>query len=219
MIGKVAGKRGPWTFAFAGLALGLVLGGGAAWIVPRLGASSTNTGANPGGSVGANASANPGGSVGANTGANPGSNTGAVPSAASTATTVRIAAVGDMACEAKSAPADSKALSCRQSSVSDAVLAANPSLMLALGDLQYEEGAPGKWDQYNNSYGRLRAITRPAPGNHEYLTPGAAGYYAYFPQWRGPSGNGYYSFDVGGWHLVALNSECTDAGGCGPGSP
>jgi hypothetical protein len=209
VIGKVAGKRGPWTLAFAGLALGLVLGGGAVWIVPRLSASSAGTGvgAHPGASVGANPSA----SVGANTGANTG--------ATSSATGVRIAAVGDMACEAKSAPANSKALLCRQQTVSDAVLAANPSLMLALGDLQYEQGAPGKWDQYNSSYGRLKTITRPAPGNHEYLTPGAAGYYAYFPEWAGPSGNGYYSFDVGGWHVVSLNSECADAGGCGPGSP
>jgi hypothetical protein len=86
-----------------------------------------------------------------------------------------------------------------------------------LGDLQYETGAA--WGPYDASFGRLLSITRPVPGNHEYLTPAAAGYFGYFGSRAGPKGLGYYSFDLGAWHLVALNSECQEAGGCGERSP
>jgi hypothetical protein len=133
-----------------------------------------------------------------------------------------IAAVGDMAC-APAATAEvagkADATRCRQQAVSDAILAARPAALLALGDLQYESGAPGDWEPYDRSYGRLRAITRPVPGNHEYLTAGAAGYFDYFKEVAGPAGRGYYSFDLGGWHLIALNSQCRQAGGCDAGSP
>jgi hypothetical protein len=101
-----------------------------------------------------------------------------------------------------------------------------PSAVLALGDLQYEDGAFEKFQaSYDPSWGRLKAITRPAVGNHEYLTPGAAGYFDYFNGFgnlTGPAGHrntGYYSFDVGAWHLIALNSNCSKSGGCGPNSP
>ena len=74
----------------------------------------------------------------------------------------------------------------------------------------------------------MKAITRPAPGNHEYQTGGgtncdtsgnAAGYYGYFGPAAGDPAKGYYSYDLGDWHLVALNSECGKAQGCGAGSP
>jgi hypothetical protein len=137
-----------------------------------------------------------------------------------------VAAVGDMACSPKaSAKTGESAKSedgpglCREMSVSDAMLAVRPSLLLALGDEQYENGAPQGWAPYDRSYGRLRDITRPAPGNHEYLTAGARGYYDYFGDRAGERGHGYYSFDAGGWHFVALNSQCQEVGGCGPGSP
>jgi acid phosphatase type 7 len=140
--------------------------------------------------------------------------------AGSTGPSVVIAAVGDMACTPQAtARARRGGSSCQQDAVSDAMLASRPAALLALGDEQYESGAPQDWDPYDRSYGRLRAITRPVPGNHEYLTPGAAGYSRYFGKLAAPAGTTYYSFDLGGWHLIALNSQCREVGGCGEGSP
>jgi acid phosphatase type 7 len=74
--------------------------------------------------------------------------------------------------------------------------------------------------------GRAKSRTRPIPGDHEYLTPGAAGYFAYFHDQLAPFGpaaldptRGYYSYELGTWHVVALNTECSEVGGCGAGSP
>ena len=69
------------------------------------------------------------------------------------------------------------------------------------------------------SWGRLFRLTHPVPGNHEYQTQGAAGYYSYFGSLAGDPTKGYYSFDIGAWHIIALNSECANVGGCGGGSP
>jgi hypothetical protein len=65
---------------------------------------------------------------------------------------------------------------------------------------------------------RARA-RRPAPGNHEYHTPGAAAYLKYFGETVGSPGRLYYSFNLGAWHIIALDSQCKDAGGCQKGSP
>jgi hypothetical protein len=135
-----------------------------------------------------------------------------------------IVAVGDMACSPQANAADADGdddgpALCRQGAVSDAMLPRHPEALLALGDLQYEKGAPEDWGPYAASYGRMRDITRPVPGNHEYLTSDAKGYYDYFDDAAGPPGRGYYAFAVGGWRIIALNTECTDVGGCGPGSP
>jgi hypothetical protein len=104
--------------------------------------------------------------------------------------------------------------------------------LLALGDLQYECGALAAFQQsYNLAWGLYKAITYPAPGNHEYQTSStppstpcdstgsAAGYYDYFGAAAGDRTKGYYSYDVGAWHIVALNAECSFVGGCGAGSP
>jgi hypothetical protein len=92
--------------------------------------------------------------------------------------------------------------------------------VLLLGDNQYENGALAKYQaSYAPSWGRLVAITHPAPGNHEYVTPGAAGYFGYFGAAAGDPAKGYASFDLGGWHLIELNSNCAAIGGCGAGSP
>ncbi len=81
--------------------------------------------------------------------------------------------------------------------------------VLALGDNAYMEGSAA---QYNNCYdptwGRFKARTKPAVGNHEYRTPGASGYFNYFGAAAGAPGKGYYSYDRGAWHIIALNSEC-----------
>ena len=89
-----------------------------------------------------------------------------------------------------------------------------------LGDVQYEDGTLTKYQQsYDPSWGRLKNITRPAVGNHEYLTGGASGYFSYFGATAGDKTKGYYSYNVGAWHIIALNSNCSQVGGCGTGSP
>jgi 3',5'-cyclic AMP phosphodiesterase CpdA len=76
------------------------------------------------------------------------------------------------------------------------------------GDNVYRSGTPQEFrDCYGPTWGRHLSRTRPVPGNHDYETPGAAGYYEYFGQNAGPAGLGYYSYTVGPWLVVALNSE------------
>ncbi|MDQ3107157.1 MAG: metallophosphoesterase, partial [Actinomycetota bacterium] len=86
-------------------------------------------------------------------------------------------------------------------------------------DLQYELGkGPDYVTGYDTNWGRLKSITRPVPGNHEYTGGRAAGYFGYFGEAaHGPGG--WYSFDLGAWHVIVLNSVCGAVGGCGPGSP
>jgi hypothetical protein len=96
-----------------------------------------------------------------------------------------------------------------QQATSDLLLALRPDAVLTLGDNAYEEGSLAQYQSYYDpSWGRLKAITRPSPGNHEYLTPNAAGYFTYF-------GNPppYYSFDLGTWHLISLDSSISMSAG------
>ena len=80
--------------------------------------------------------------------------------------------------------------------------------IILAGDIAYESGTAKEFAEcYDPSWGRHRPRTRPAPGNHEYETSNAAPYYAYFGASAGPPGLGYYSFDVGAWHIVSLNSN------------
>ena len=89
-----------------------------------------------------------------------------------------------------------------------------------LGDNVYEAGTPEDFRRcYAPSWGRFKRRTRPSLGNHEYGTRGAAGYFGYFGAAAGPRRRGYYSYDLGLWHVVVLNSNCTQAGGCGVSSP
>jgi hypothetical protein len=100
-----------------------------------------------------------------------------------------------------------------------ALVDAIPGTVAALGDLAYENGTPQEFAScYEPSWGRFKARTRPIPGNHEYHTPGAAGYFGYWGATAGPPGLGYYSYDLGAWHVIALNSNCADVS-CAPGSP
>ncbi len=83
-----------------------------------------------------------------------------------------------------------------------------------LGDNVYSSGTAAQFAQcYDPTWGRHKARTRPAPGNHDYNTSGATGYYGYFGDRAGPSGQGYYSFDQGDWHIVSLNSEVSMSAG------
>ena len=140
-----------------------------------------------------------------------------------------IAAAGDIACDPTGASfnnGDGDALRCRQRYTSDLLVGQGLAAVLALGDTQYEEGTLDQFRaSYDLSWGRVKSITRPAIGNHEYrLSPGT-GYFDYFNGVGSPTGpagdrgRGYYSFNVNGWHLIALNSMCDQVpGGCGAGS-
>jgi hypothetical protein len=94
-----------------------------------------------------------------------------------------------------------------------------PGTVLTVGDLAYPDGSDENFRCYDKTWGRHKARTRPAPGNHEYHTPNAAGYFKYFGKAAGEPGHGYYSFDLGSWHIISLDSQCSAVGGCGKGSP
>lgn len=85
----------------------------------------------------------------------------------------------------------------------------------ALGDQVYEDGTAQEYNNcYASTWGRHKARTRPTPGNHDYHSAGAAPYYAYFGAAAGDPSKGYYSYNLGAWHIVVLNSNCDDIGGC-----
>jgi hypothetical protein len=93
-----------------------------------------------------------------------------------------------------------------------------PGTVAVLGDAVYERGTTQEFAScYAPSWGRFKARTRPAVGNHEYLTTGAAGYFAYFGAAAGRPGRGYYAYDLGSWRIFVLNSNCGAAHGCAPG--
>lgn len=119
---------------------------------------------------------------------------------------VRVVAVGDVACAPGAAETATR---CRHGDVAALVKRLRPSELLLPGDLQYDVGALASFRaSYDVAFGKFRQISRPAPGNHEYGTPGAAGYYEYFGSRAGPERRGWYSFNAGGWHFVSLNSNC-----------
>jgi acid phosphatase type 7 len=138
-----------------------------------------------------------------------------------------IAAAGDIACD----PADpnfnggaGNASGCHQRATSKLVVNTGLNGILTLGDEQYDDGTLAKFQQvYAGTWGQANNLGHDGVGNHEYLTSGAKGYWDYFngvgiangP--AGPRGKGWYSFDVGTWHIVALNSNCSNVG-CGSGS-
>jgi len=133
-----------------------------------------------------------------------------------------IEAAGDIVCSTLGAQT---ATACRHMAVSQLVENNLPTAVLAIGDLCHTPTADCFNSYYNPSWGRFKNITYPIPGNHEYLTAGASTYFDYWNgvgNQTGPAGNrsqGYYSFNIGNWHLIALNSQCSEVGGCGQGSP
>jgi hypothetical protein len=130
-----------------------------------------------------------------------------------------IAAAGDVACDPL-APSFAEGAgtrrSCHMRQTSDLLLRMDLWSVLLLGDAQYSDGLLWKFMQsFHPTWGRLKSLIRPVIGNHGYVTDGGAGYFDYFNGLNepngpaGPRGAGYYSFDVGSWHIVALNSQCT----------
>jgi len=76
------------------------------------------------------------------------------------------------------------------------------------GDNAYPNGSAEEFANcYDTSWGRHKDRTYPSPGNHDYHTPDAAGYFEYFGSRAGEPGKGYYSYDLGTWHIIALNSN------------
>ena len=134
-----------------------------------------------------------------------------------------IAAAGNIACDPAN-PAynggTGTSSACQEMATSSLLVNQGYAAVLPLGDNQYDDGSAAKYQQsYDPSWGRVKALSHPVPGNHDYLTAGAGGYYGYFGSAAGTAGQGYYSYDVGAWHLIALNSNCTlVSGGCAAGS-
>ena len=115
---------------------------------------------------------------------------------------------------------------CVTSSVGDAratakLIASQPDAhVFTLGDNSNETGTAAQYaDCYGSTWGQFLDRTSAAVGNHDYYADGAVSYFRYFGKAAGPPGKGYYSYDLGGWHIIVLNGECPAAGGCGPGSP
>ena len=104
-----------------------------------------------------------------------------------------------------------------------------PGKVFTAGDNAYLEGSFAEYTAwYTPSWGRHKARTRPAAGNHDYEIAGGGNGKAYFDYFNGidvhdgpagPRDRGYYSYDLGAWHIVVTNGECSKIGGCGPDSP
>jgi hypothetical protein len=136
-----------------------------------------------------------------------------------------IAAAGDIACDPRGRfylRGIGNRQHCRQRMTSDMILRGHYRAVLPLGDLQYPNGKLGKFRRsYGRSWGRFKKKTLPVPGNHEYGTRRAAGYFRYFNGRGNATGRaghrrrGWYSRDLGRWHLIVLNSNCARVR-CGP---
>jgi hypothetical protein len=89
------------------------------------------------------------------------------------------------------------------------------------GNNAYPSGTAGQYAMcYGTSWGRFEARTRPAVGNVDYQTEGALGYRGYFgPAATNADGKTWYSYDLGRWHVVVLDSTCVKIGGCDGASP
>ena len=137
---------------------------------------------------------------------------------------VTVVAVGDISCQPDNPNYNNNEgtkAACRSKATSDLTLRLKPAVVLALGDEQYRSGTLNDFQAaYDKTWGRLKSVTKPVPGNHEYGNFGAAGYYSYFGGAAGIPELGYYSYDIGSWHVVALNANCQQVagGGCTMGS-
>jgi hypothetical protein len=94
-----------------------------------------------------------------------------------------------------------------------------PGKVMTAGDNAYQAGSLEQFRRcYGRTWGRFRNRTRPVIGNHDMVTPGAAGYFRYFGWRAGPRRRGWYAFDAGAWRVYALNTNCRSIGGCKEGS-
>jgi hypothetical protein len=132
-----------------------------------------------------------------------------------------IAAAGNIVCDTADpafAGGAGTATACHMA-VTSTLVPASAAGVLVLGDAQDDDGSLYNFQHaYARSWGRLLPITHPVPGSKDYRKPGAPGYFGYFGAAAGDPTKGYYSFDVGSWHIVALNGVCSPVGGCEAGS-
>jgi hypothetical protein len=124
-----------------------------------------------------------------------------------------VVAVGDIACNSDNSGYNGgagSARACRDADTARLTRQLDPDRLFLLGDLQYSSGTLADYRaHFDERWGRFRPIWIPSPGNHEYNTPGASGYFDYFGASVAPS-RGYYAHRVGGWLILSLNSNCTD---------
>jgi hypothetical protein len=143
-----------------------------------------------------------------------------------------IALAGDIACDPEDADYNGglgTAGHCHMKTTASLNQGMRPKAVLALGDEQYNSGSAADFlASYDKSWGLFKSLTRPVVGNHEYGTTGAGGYFGYFKTAATGGSSclsncgGYYSFDIGSWHIVAINTECSRISGgvgCATGSP
>lgn len=137
--------------------------------------------------------------------------------------TYTLAAVGDIAC---TPGGEQAATSCQMDAVVSAIKLANPDKILVLGDLQYDKGTIEEFTSvFQPLWVDFKSKSHAVPGNHEYATENAKGYFNYWngievtSAQAGDYGKGYYSFNYGNWHIIALNSNCKYIGGCDELSP
>lgn len=123
-----------------------------------------------------------------------------------------VLAAGDLVC----GTGTSATAPCKHRETAALVTSIAPTAVLLMGDIQYESATLSDFRlRYDSTWGGHKAITWPAPGNHEYQTSGAAGYFDYYngvgvqTGRAGDRSKGYYSFNLGAWHIIALNSNCT----------
>jgi len=129
-----------------------------------------------------------------------------------TAQGVTVVAAGDIACDPEMVNTSRTDL-CQSELTAQLVQTINPDAVLTLGDNQYARGELAAFEQvYDSTWGAFKAITYPTVGNHDYYS-GGEGYFTYFGSRAGDPAKGYYSFDLGDWHIVSLNSNC-DIVGC-----
>jgi acid phosphatase type 7 len=122
---------------------------------------------------------------------------------------ITLFAAGDVACGPDIEVTDRQ---CQQEATADLVESLSPDAVLVLGDTAYEQVTADSLKSYDVSWGRFLDKTQAVVGNHEYYGDGPDAYWDYFGDRAGPRGEGWYSFDVGAWHVVVLNSECAQVG-------
>src|SRR4051812_2462969 len=137
----------------------------------------------------------------------PNASTDRTSGARSAATT--LVAAGDVACGPDIEVIDRQ---CQQEATADLVESLSPDTVLVLGDTAYEQVTVDSLKSFDVSWGRFLDKTQAVVGNHEYYGDGPDAYWDYFGDRSGPRGEGWYSFDVGAWHVVVLNSECAQVG-------
>lgn len=137
---------------------------------------------------------------------------------------VKVVAVGDIACDPSSPYFHGVPGQCEQNKVGRLVgrlVDRGASYFLPLGDNQYEKGRYSAFEKvYDRAFGDIKIITYPIAGNHEWLTPHAAGYFKYFGKRAGTATEPWRAFSpVKGWLVLLLDSNCEFVGGCGRASP